>query len=88
MLAFLLFLSGLEIDVARLRGRILRVTVLAFALSFGIAIIVGLLLKAGGFVQRHASRISVTHPAQVAQAGIRRKQQRADTLELQPTKLI
>src|SRR5271165_1874889 len=43
-LAFLLFLSGLEIDVQRLRGRILRVTVLAFALSFGIAIIVGLLL--------------------------------------------
>ena len=50
-LAFLLFLSGLEIDVERLRGRILRVTVLAFALSFGIAIIVGLLLKAGGFVK-------------------------------------
>jgi Kef-type K+ transport system membrane component KefB len=50
-LAFLLFLSGLEIDVERLRGRILRLTVLAFALSFGIAIIVGLLLKAGGFVK-------------------------------------
>jgi Kef-type K+ transport system membrane component KefB len=41
----------LEIDVHRLRGRILRLTVFAFALSFGIAIIVGLLLKAGGFVE-------------------------------------
>lgn len=50
-LAFLLFLSGLEIDVERLRGRILRLTALAFALSFAIAIIVGLLLKAGGFVK-------------------------------------
>src|SRR5207248_9013691 len=50
-LAFLLFLSGLEIDVERLRGRILKVTALAFALSFGIAIVVGLGLKAGGFVK-------------------------------------
>src|SRR6201993_88658 len=50
-LAFLLFLSGLEIDIERLRGRILKVTGVAFALSFGIAIIVGLGLKAGGFVK-------------------------------------
>src|SRR2546421_6778688 len=50
-LAFLLFLSGLEIDLERLRGRILKVTAIAFALSFGIAIIVGLGLKAGGFVK-------------------------------------
>jgi Kef-type K+ transport system membrane component KefB len=50
-LAFLLFLSGLEIDVERLRGRILKVTAAAFAISFGIAIIVGLALKAGGFVK-------------------------------------
>src|SRR5438105_13180340 len=50
-LAFLLFLSGLEIDVERLRGRILKVTGIAFALSFGIAIVVGLGLKAGGFVK-------------------------------------
>src|SRR5436305_1601669 len=50
-LAFLLFLSGLEIDVERLRGRILKLTGAAFALSFGIAIIVGLGLKAGGFVK-------------------------------------
>src|SRR6201990_2278367 len=50
-LAFLLFLSGLEIDLERLRGRILKATGVAFALSFGIAIIVGLGLKAGGFVK-------------------------------------
>ncbi len=50
-LAFLLFLSGLEIDVERLRGRILKLTALGFALSFGIAIVVGLGLKAGGFVR-------------------------------------
>src|SRR3989440_5215415 len=50
-LAFLLFLSGLEIDLERLRGRILKVTAIAFALSFGIAIVVGLGLKAGGFVK-------------------------------------
>ena len=31
-LAFLLFLAGLEIDVERLRGRVLRVTALAFVM--------------------------------------------------------
>src|ERR1700758_2519687 len=50
-LAFLLFLSGLEIDVERLRGRILKLTALGFAASFAIAIILGLGLKAGGFVK-------------------------------------
>jgi Kef-type K+ transport system membrane component KefB len=50
-LAFLLFLSGLEIKVQRLRGRILKLTVAGFALSFAIAIILGLGLKAGGFVK-------------------------------------
>src|SRR5437764_2646816 len=49
-LAFLLFLSGLEIDVERLRGRILKLTTIGFALSFAIAILLGLGLKAGGFV--------------------------------------
>jgi Kef-type K+ transport system membrane component KefB len=49
-LAFLLFLSGLEIDVDRLRGRILRVTALGFAVSFVIAIVLGIGLKAGGFI--------------------------------------
>jgi Kef-type K+ transport system membrane component KefB len=50
-LAFLLFLSGLEIDVQRLRGRILRLTSIGFAVSFAIAVVLGLGLKAGGFVR-------------------------------------
>src|ERR1700746_2201706 len=39
-LAFLLFLSGLEIDVRRLRGRILKLTALAFLASLAIAVVV------------------------------------------------
>ena len=50
-LAFLLFLSGLEIDVERLQGRILKLTALGFAVSFGIAIVVAQGLRAGGFVK-------------------------------------
>src|SRR6201986_2852261 len=50
-LAFLLFLSGLEIDFEHLRGRILKLTALGFAISFAIAIVLGLGLKAGGFVK-------------------------------------
>jgi Kef-type K+ transport system membrane component KefB len=50
-LAFLLFLAGLEIEVERLRGRILKLTGVGFTLSFAIAIILGLALKAGGFVK-------------------------------------
>jgi Kef-type K+ transport system membrane component KefB len=50
-LAFLLFLSGLEIDVERLRGRVLKLTALGFAVSFAIAVILGVGLKAGGFVK-------------------------------------
>ena len=50
-LAFLLFLSGLEIDVECLRGRILKLTALGFAVSLTIALVVGLGLKAGGFVR-------------------------------------
>jgi len=49
-LAFLLFLAGLEFDIERLRGRVLRVTALGFGLSFAIAIVLGLGLNAGGFV--------------------------------------
>jgi Kef-type K+ transport system membrane component KefB len=49
-LAFLLFLSGLEIDIQRLRGRILKLTATGFAVSFAIAVVLGLGLKAGGFV--------------------------------------
>ena len=50
-LAFLLFLSGLEIDLQRLRGRILNLTALGFVVSFVIALLVGLGLQAGGFVK-------------------------------------
>jgi Kef-type K+ transport system membrane component KefB len=50
-LAFLLFLSGLEIEVDRLRGPILKLTALGFAVSFAISIILGLGLEAGGFVR-------------------------------------
>jgi Kef-type K+ transport system membrane component KefB len=50
-LAFLLFLAGLEIDVRRLRGRTLRVTAIAFAVSFAIGIVAGLALHGGGFVK-------------------------------------
>jgi Kef-type K+ transport system membrane component KefB len=49
-LAFLLFLSGLEIDVERLRGRIVKLTALGFVVSFAIAISIGTGLRAGGFV--------------------------------------
>src|SRR5262245_14435080 len=50
-LAFLLFLAGLEIDFSRLRGEVLRLTVVGFAVSFGIAIVVALLLKATGLIE-------------------------------------
>jgi Kef-type K+ transport system membrane component KefB len=50
-LAFLLLLAGLEIDFQRFRGRLLRLTALGYAVSFGIAILVGLAFKAGGLVR-------------------------------------
>ena len=50
-LAFLLFLAGLEIDFSRLRGPVLRVTALAFVVSFAIAIVVALGLKASGLIE-------------------------------------
>ena len=49
-LAFVLFLAGLEIEFEKLRGQVLRLTGLGFALSFGIALLVSLGLKAGGLV--------------------------------------
>ena len=51
-LAFLLFLAGLEIEFQKLRGRILKVAALGFVVSFAIAIAVGLILKASGFVDQ------------------------------------
>ena len=49
-LAFLLFLAGLEIDFARLRGRVLKVTAAGYAVSFAIALVVAGGLKAAGLV--------------------------------------
>ncbi len=50
-LAFLLFLAGLEIDFSRLRGQVLRLTLAGFALSFAIAIVVSMGLKAAGLIE-------------------------------------
>jgi Kef-type K+ transport system membrane component KefB len=50
-LAFLLFLSGLEFDVERLRGRVLNLAAVGFGVSFAVAIVLGLGLTAGGFVK-------------------------------------
>jgi Kef-type K+ transport system membrane component KefB len=50
-LGFLLFLGGLEVDFARLRGRLVGVTVRGYALSFAIAVAVSLALGAGGLVE-------------------------------------
>src|SRR4051812_31258574 len=49
-LAFLLFLAGLEIDFSRLRGRVLKLTAIGYAVSFGVALVVALGLKASGLV--------------------------------------
>src|SRR3954470_19851169 len=49
-LAFVLFLAGLEIDFKKLRGPVLRLTGIAFAASFGLAVLVALGLKAAGLV--------------------------------------
>jgi len=49
-LAFVLFLAGLEIELEKLRGAVLRVTALAFAASFALAIAVSLGLRAAGLV--------------------------------------
>src|ERR1700749_4944317 len=50
-LAFLLFLSGLEFDIERLRGRVVKLTAIGFGISFAIAVVLGLGLQAGGFVK-------------------------------------
>src|SRR5438034_6248985 len=50
-LAFLLLLAGLEIDFNRLRGRLLRLTGLGYAVSFGLALILGYGLRAGDLVR-------------------------------------
>jgi Kef-type K+ transport system membrane component KefB len=50
-LAYLLFLSGLEIDVERLKGRTLRITSLAFVVSVVLGTGVGLIFHAAGLVR-------------------------------------
>jgi Kef-type K+ transport system membrane component KefB len=50
-LAFLLFLAGIEIEFDKLRGQVLRLTAIGFAVSLGIAVVVGFGLKAAGVVQ-------------------------------------
>src|ERR687886_735413 len=49
-LAILLFLAGLEIDFSRLRGRLLRLALVGWGISFVLAFLVALLLKAGGLI--------------------------------------
>jgi Kef-type K+ transport system membrane component KefB len=49
-LTFVLFLAGLEIDLSRLRGPVLRLTAAGFALSFVLAVAVSLGLSAAGLV--------------------------------------
>jgi Kef-type K+ transport system membrane component KefB len=50
-LVFLLFLAGLEVEFDRLRGRLLQVAGGGWLLSFGIAVMAGLALAAGGLVE-------------------------------------
>jgi Kef-type K+ transport system membrane component KefB len=49
-LAFLLLLAGLEVEYDRIRGRVLRLTLLAYAASFATALLIGLALRAGDLV--------------------------------------
>jgi Kef-type K+ transport system membrane component KefB len=49
-LAFLLFLSGLEIDFMRLRGRVLRLAATGYAVSFALAAGLALALSGAGLV--------------------------------------
>jgi Kef-type K+ transport system membrane component KefB len=50
-LAFLLFLSGIELDLRRTGGRVLRLSGLGFALSLVLALVVGYGLDAAGLVR-------------------------------------
>src|ERR671933_809594 len=50
-LAFVLFLAGLEIELERLRGPLLRLVSMGFAISFALALAVAAGLHAGGLVQ-------------------------------------
>ncbi len=48
--AFLLFLAGLEIDLTRLRGDLLRLTLLGFGLTVALGLGAGLVFDAAGWV--------------------------------------
>jgi Kef-type K+ transport system membrane component KefB len=50
-LAFLLLLAGLEVEYERFRGRLLRLTALGYAISFGLRLLIGLGLHASGLVK-------------------------------------
>src|SRR3954452_7841670 len=50
-LSMLLFLAGLEIEFEHLRGEVLRLAGVGWIVSFGIAVVAGLVLKATGFVE-------------------------------------
>ena len=50
-LSFLLFLAGLELDFDRLRGRTVHLAIKAFIVSFALALALGGLLAAVGFVK-------------------------------------
>ena len=50
-LAFLLFLSGLEIDPRRLRGRLLRIAVLGYLITLALGVPIGFGLHAADWVQ-------------------------------------
>ena len=49
-LAFLLLLAGLEVDVDRFRGRLLRLSAVGFVLSFALALAAGLAFDSAGLV--------------------------------------
>src|SRR5262249_17059784 len=50
-LAFLLFLAGLEIDLMRLKGEVLRLTLLGFALTLVLGFACGLVFHGLGWVR-------------------------------------
>lgn len=50
-LAFLLFLSGMEVDLDRLRGRLLRLSALGIAGTLALGFAVGTVLRSGGLVR-------------------------------------
>jgi Kef-type K+ transport system membrane component KefB len=50
-LGFLLFLAGLEVEIERLRGRLLRLPLFGFAVTLGLGVAVGFLLHATGQVR-------------------------------------